>query len=207
MIWKEIAKKNEGFHTVESFSKSMGIKRETAINYLYFMRKKGFVETKRGKKGKRLYEIMPLKLKKIGHPGLYETINRYSSLKLTMPIEERSDHKITPEEAVVRAILTRDFRVVLASLELFKKTKDWWLLYNFSKKCGVERFVGALYSLSRKLFKVRSIDKRVLGLLKKSRIRERYIIPRARSSDFKEIEKEWKVYIPFSKSDVQRLKG
>ena len=201
-----MAKENEGFHTVESFSKSLDISRGTAINYLYAMRKRRLIETERGKRGKRMYRISPVTLKKIGYPGLIETINEYSSLKLESAIEERSDHKITPEEAIVRAIRTGDFRVVLASLELFKKIDDCWSLYRFAKENNAERFVGALYTLSRKLFRVRSADKRVLRLLKKAKIKEKYMIPRMRSSDFKDIEKEWKVHIPFSKSDLDRLK-
>lgn len=200
-----MAKENEGFHTVESLSKTMGIGKSTAINYLYAMRKRRLVETERGKKGKRLYKISPVKLKKIGYPGLVETINEYSSLKLGSALEERSDHRIMPEEAIVSAISTRDFRIVLASLELFKKTNEWWSLYRFAKENNAERFVGALYYLSRKLFRVRAMDKRVLRLLKRAKTKEKYIIPNMKSSDFSDIEKEWKVYIPFSKSDTERL--
>jgi len=207
MIWKEIAKENEGFHTVESFSKDIGIERGTAINYLYALRKRRFVETERGKKGKRLYKISPVRLKKIGYPGLVETINEHSSLKLESHIEERSDHKITLEEAITRAIMTKDFRVIMASLYLFRKTEDWWSLYRFAKENKVERYLGALYFLSRKLFRVRAMDKRVLRLLKRVRTKEKYIIPNMKSSDFMDIEKEWGVHIPFNRTDLERLKS
>lgn len=207
MDWRAMAKENEGLHTVESFSKMNGIMRETAINYLHGLRKAGFAETERGSGGKRLYSISPLRLKKIGYPGLYETLNSYSSVKLVLPFEERTDHEIKPEEAVVRAILTRDFRAVLASLSSFRKIKDWWSLYRLSKEHGVERFVGALYFLSRKLFGVASIDRRVLRMLKSSSVKERYIIPGMKSQEFGVIEREWGVFIPFNASDLERLRG
>lgn len=206
MDFRAIAKENEGFHTVETFSRALGIGKGTAINYLYAMRKKGFVKTQRGRKGKRIYNISPLKLKEIGYPGLIETLNRYSSIKLTASIEERADHELSPEEAVVRSLLTKDFRIIMASLELFKITEDWWSLYRFAREHRVERPTGALYSLSRKLFRVRSMDKRVLRLFKKSKTKERYIIPKMKSSDFKNIEKEWGIFIPFNKSDLERLR-
>jgi hypothetical protein len=205
MDWKSLAKENEGLHTVESFSKKLGIGSGTAVNYLHALRKKGFVETERGRNGKRLYKVSPLKLKKIGYPGLYETINKYSSLKITSPLLERSIHEIKPEEAIVKALGTKDFRVVMTSLELFKHVNDWLLLYKFAKEYNVERHIGALYFLSRRLFRVRKIDKRVLRLLEKSELKEKYIVPKMKSSDFGDIEKKWDVFIPFNKSDLERF--
>lgn len=201
-----MAKAHEGFHTVESLAGEMGIGRGTAINYLHEMRSRGYVETERGARGRRLYKISPLRLRKIGYPGLIETINMHSSLKLEAAVEERSDHMITAEEAIVRAILTQDFRVIMASLELFRKVRDWWSLYRLAKEHGVERHAGALYSLSRTLFRVRSMDGRVLALLKKSKTAGEYVIKGMKGHDFEGMSKEWGMAIPFNRQDLERLK-
>ena len=200
-----MAKESEGIHTVESFSARMGIGRGTAINYLHSLGRSGYSRASRGRKNKRLYDISPLRLRRIGHPGLIETINKYSSIKLEATLKERLDHELGPEEAVVRAMLTRDYRIILASIELFRHVNEWWELYRLSKENGIERQVGALYSLSRRVFKVSSIDKRVLALLRKSRPSVKDIVPGARSRDFVGIEKEWGVRLPFNLSDLRRL--
>ena len=204
MDWRNVAKGNEGLHTAESFSRSAGISRQTAINYIHEMRARGFVETSVGKRRIRLYRISPVRLRRIGFPGLLETINRYSSIKLSPHLIERLDHELKPEEAIVRAIKTREFRVILASAELFRHVRDWWLLYRHAKKEGVEREVGALYSAARRIVKVRSMDNRVMAFFMKARLRRKNMVPGLRSKDFGDIEKEWGVCVPFNKSDFKR---
>jgi len=206
MDWTHIGKETEGLHTVESFAGELGIGRQTAINYLHAMREEGMVSTERGAGGKRLYRISTVRLKEFGYSGLTETINLHSSLKLSSPAMERSDHEITIEEAIARAAASGDHRMVLASLPLFRKVADWWALYNHAKKLGVARQVGALYSLSRGLFRVRSPDRRVLALMKKARAGSRSVIAGMRSRDFAELEKEWGIFLPFNRSDMVKLK-
>lgn len=205
MDWIGIGKETEGLHTVESFARELGIGRQTAINYLHAMREEGIVSTERGAGGKRLYRISPLRLREFGYPGLIETINLHSQLKLDSPVMERSDHEITIEEAIARAAASGDFRMVMASLPLFQKVADWWMLYKLSRDLGVARQVGVLYSLSRNLFRVKSPDKRVLVLMKKARMRGKFIINGMRSRDFVALEKEWGVLIPFNRSDLDKL--
>lgn len=207
MDWRNVAKETEGLHTVGSFSRSMNIHRNTAITYIHALRKNGFVETKRGKKGKRLYDISPLKLKKIGSRGFFDVLNEHSSLKIRKPFEHRVYGKtLTLEETVIYALKTRDFRIILASIKLFQNINNWNLLYNLAKKNGLERHIGALYALSRKYFRVRRIDGRILRRMKQSPISQKYVIPKLRSSDFREIENEWRVFIPFNRGDLERLR-
>ena len=209
MNWKEKAKSLEGFATIRSMEKSLDISRATAVNYMHGLRKGGFItETLRGRRGIRLYHITPLRLRKIGNPGLYDIINANSSLKIAKPLEHRVyGREMSLEEAFVEALRSRDFRLILSSLELFRKIHDWKLLYALAKKHGLQRAAGALYCLSRKHFRVRRIDRRIELRMRKSRPGSRYIIPGARSRDFGELEREWGVFIPFNKSDMERLRG
>jgi DNA-binding Lrp family transcriptional regulator len=202
----EMAKKGS-LVTVKSLSERLGISERTAINYLYGLRKNGLLETSRGRRGIRLYRIRPLLKPDIGYPGLYDMINRFSPIKVAAPYEHRIyDHELTPEEAIARAILTRDFRTVLASLALFSRISDWSLLYKAVKERNVERQAGALYDLSRLCLRVRKMDGRIRNKLKSAKLGSAYIIPETRTKDFPEIEKEWGIFVPFRKGDLRRYK-
>jgi len=206
MDWREVAKRTEGLQTVDSFSRALGIGKGTAVLYIHGLRAGGFVRTMRGAKGKRVYEISPLRLRSVGYPGLFETLNANSPLKLQAPYEHRLYEKeMAPEEAIVRSLKTRDHRIVLVSLELFRKIENWSLLYRLAKKDGLEREVGALYALCRRYFRVRRMDGRILRRMKNSLVENKYIIEGMRSSDFKDVEKEWGVFVPFNKSDLEKL--
>jgi hypothetical protein len=208
MNYRDMAMETEGLHTLGSFSRAMNIQKNTATTYLHELRERGFVETKRGRRGKRLYRISPVRLKKIGSRGLFEIINENSRLKLQEPLEYVVyGRDMTIEEAIVESLKTGDSRTILASLDLFRKVSDWSLLYTLAKKNGLTRHVGALYTLSRKLFRVRRIDGRILRRMRESHVRNKFIIPNLRSDDFTDIEKEWGVHIPFNKSDMERLGG
>lgn len=208
MEWKKTAKELEGLHTVESVAGELGVSRRTAINYVYELRKRGFVhEESRGRKGKRFYRIKPWKSRDLGNPGLYETLNMYSPVKLAGPYRERvHGERLSVEKALVRAVESGEFRTVLASLALFRRIGDWMELYREAKKVGIGRKVGALYDLSRKFIpKTRAMDGRVRRMLKSKAANEggRYIIRGIESGDFKDIRKEWNVRIPFSRGDME----
>lgn len=211
MDWNDVAKKAEGLQTLGSFAKALRIGRGTAVLYLHRMRVAGFVRTMRGAKGRRLYDISPVRLREIGSAGLFETLNEGSPLKLRTPFAHRVyGRTMTPEEAVVRAVETGDYRVILVSLELFRKVRDFGLLYNLAKGKGIARKIGALYALSRRYFRVRRMDGRIMRRMKASpagKTGKGYIIEGMKSSDFGDIEKEWGIRIPFNKSDLAKLGG
>jgi hypothetical protein len=96
---------------------------------------------------------------------------------------------------------------VLSSLALFKKIKDWNLLYRLAKQNNIQRQICSLYELSRTLFKTRKMTKRFQNLSKPSK-KEKYlyIIKGLDSKDFKQIEKKWKIYLPFNKEDLTDYK-
>jgi hypothetical protein len=207
MDWREMAKREDGLNTLEGFSRDMNIQKSTAVLYLHELRKRGFVKTLRGRRGGRLYDISPVSLRKTGSEGFYEVLNENSTLKIQEPFVHRVyGRNMRIEEVIVEAIKTRDSRTILSSLALFRKVKDWSGLYELAKKQGLERHTGALYSLSRRLFRVKSIDGRILRRMKEAPVKDKFMIPKLRSDDFKDIEEEWGVHIPFNKSDIGKLK-
>ena len=112
--------------------------------------------------------------------------------------------EISLEEALVYAIKSRSFRQILSSIALFKKIDNWPLLYRLSKAENIERQVGVLYDLSRKIMKTRKMSQRFRNLaLPKRDTKYCYIIGRLDSRDFKDIEKKWKVHIPFNMADLE----
>jgi hypothetical protein len=206
MDWREVAMKREGLYTLKSFSRAGGIKKDTSVLYLHELRKRGFVRTTREKRGKRFYDVRPLSLRKIGSMGFYEILNENSPLKIQEPFVHRVYGREMPmEEVIVKALKTRSSRIILASLGLFRKARDWNLLYELAKKESLERHTGALYSLSMRFFRVRRMDDRILGKMKEAAVKDKFIIPKLKSDDFKDIEEEWGVHIPFNKSDMEKL--
>ena len=201
----ELISRLKGLQTVENIQKKLDISRKTAIKYAYILRKKGFLESSGGGKQPRLYRISAVKKVKIGNPGIYETINRYSPIKLAEPYEHRIIGKqLSVEEAIARAVSKREFRTILASLALFNHINSWPRLYFYAKKYNARKKIGALYELARRIIKVRKIDKRTLKNLLNAREKERYVIQNLKSKDFQEIQKKWKVYLPFNKQDLMR---
>ena len=96
------------------------------------------------------------------------------------------------------------FRTILAALALFKKIDNWVELYHLAKENHRQRQVGALYDLARQIMKVRKMSHtfRSRSLPGKGHT-FRYVIPGLRSKDFINIEKKWKMYLPFNKQDVE----
>jgi len=197
----------EGLNTIDLIAKKLNVKRSTAIKKVYELRKQGYVETQGGGKQPRIYRISRIKIRQIGNPGLYDIINKYSKIKIVRPYEHRIiGKKLCIEEAIVRAIKTKEFRVILASLSLFNKIKDWHKLYQYAKKENVRRKIGALYDVARKTILVKKMDNKTMNLLLNAKSEKRHIIENMKSKEFNDIEKKWNVYIPFNKSDLERYK-
>ena len=207
MDWRHIAKREDGLNTLEGFARDMNIRRSTAVLYIHELRKRGFVRTLRGRGGSRLYDISPVRLRKAGSEGFYDVLNRNSPLKIQEPFEHRVyGRTMTVEEVIVEAMRRRDSRIILSSLALFRKVEDWSLLYMLAKKHGLLRQAGALHALSRRIFKVRRLDGRILRRMREAHVEDKFIVPKLKSDDFQDIEKEWGVYIPFNKSDLEKIK-
>ena len=206
MDWREMALEREGLYDIESFSRAEGIKEGTAVLYLHELRKRGFVRTTREKRGKRFYTISPISLKTIGSKGFYEILNENSPLEIREPFVHRVyGREMKLEEVIIRAMKTGRSRIVLASLGLFRRARDWNLLYMMAKEEGMERHTGALYILSRRFFRVKRMDRRILKRMKASPVKDKFLIPGLKSDDFKDIEEEWGVHIPFNRADIGKL--
>ncbi len=205
----KLSKELNGLQTISSISKTLKINRKTAINYISLLRKKGYLrETRYGANKLRMYKISPLKKKKIGYPGFYELLNKYSKVKIYSPyeVDRVYDKKMDIEEVLVRAITSGDFRVILASLGLFNKIKNWTKLNYYAKKEHVGRYVGALYDIVKSIMKVKQIDKRIRNSLLNGKIKNKYLLKKIKSKDLKDIEKVWGVYLPFNKADLEVYK-
>jgi len=141
---------------------------------------------------------------KLKGTSYFEIINKHSPVKIATPITYKIYGKEPSlEETLIYAIKTGSLRTVLASLALFKKIANWSELYQLAKKNRVERQVGALYDLSKKIMKVRRMTDRFRNnALPKKEYNFEYIIPGLISKDFKDIEETWKIYLPFNKNDL-----
>ncbi len=204
METKTLVKELEGLQTVETIQKKLRIKRSTALKYISLLRKEGYVRTFGGWKQVRMYLIDPKRETEKG-TGYYETINKYSPIKLAISKEIKVvGRKLSVEEVIAWAIEKREFRAILAALVLFRKVKNWPKLYQEAKKRDVRRKVGALYEVTQKIMKIRRMDKRTEKSLLTAKGESRFIIEGLKSKDFKSIEKKWRVYVPFNKADLMR---
>ena len=201
----EIAKKLEGLQTVSTIAKSLNVSHGTAVNYAWLLRKKGYLTSVQNRKV-RIYGISPIRRKKLGY-SLYELLNQNTRVKIVVREDYiiHSGKKPSIEEVLVRCAVSGEFRIVLASLDLFNKIKNWSRLKSFADKYKAGRKIGALYDVAKKIIRVRRMDERTRnGLLKNGK--KEYIIKPFRSKYFKDVEKEWNVYVPFNIQDLEVYK-
>ena len=202
----DLAKRLEGMQTISSISKIFNIERRTAINYIWELRKKGYVKTEYASNKKRIYRIS-LKKSVKGH-SLYEIINKNSKVKLIVREDYiiHSDKQPTIEEVLARAVATKSFRTVLASLGLFNKINDWSRLNNFSEKFKIEKKIGALYDVAKIFIRVKKMDERTRNSFLRKKRKKEFIVENIKSKHFQDIEKRWNVYVPFNKQDLEVYK-
>ncbi len=199
-----LLKKLGGIHTIDSIKDILGVSKSKAIYYVYALRKKGYVKTKRLSGKRRLYNIsFENKLKGISYEDI---LNQHSPVKIATTLVYRIYGKIpTLEEVLIYAIKTKSLRTILAALALFRKIKDWKALRRLAKENHIERPVGALYDVARlfikKILRMPKSFRRVC--LPKPDYEFKYMIPELKSKDFQEIEKTWKIYLPFNKGDLE----
>ncbi len=205
MDYQKLAKRLSGLKTLEDVSKELNVSRRTAVNYVYEMHKLGLVETRYGLgKRMRLYYIRPVPIKKTGNPGLCETLNKYSRVKLQERIEQRvHGAELSPEDAIVLAITDKSVRALMAAIDLFDNITDWKRLAKLAKENGVGRHAGALYDIARKVTRTWKMDERVYNGLLNSKAEDQYIIKGLRSNDFQDIERKWNVFIPLNWADLE----
>src|SRR3989338_5678121 len=203
MYKQELFQKLAGIQTIESVMDILTINKKKAIYYLLRLRKQGYVKTRRLSNNRRVYTISVEN--KLGGKSYYEIINHYSPIKITTPVIYKIYGKEpTLAETLIYALKTKSLRIILASLALFKRIDNWVELYKLAKENHLERQVGALYDLARKIMRVRKITQRFRhSALPKEEYKFEYVITGLESKDFKEIEKIWKIYLPFNKKDLE----
>lgn len=202
---KHILHELEGTQTIESVMDILNINRQQAIYFIHRLRGRGYVKTKRLSKTMMEYSISLDN--KLGGASFQDILNKNSPVKVSPSHYKIHGKTPTFEETLVFAINTRSFRTILASLALFQKNTDWVSLYRMAKKRGIERQVGALYDVSRRIMQTRKMTNRYRYYALRDGSWQ-YIIPGLKSKDFKDIERKWKVYIPFNKKDLEAyLKG
>ncbi len=203
---KNLLQKLKGIQNIETIMDILNVKREQAIYYIHRLRKEGYVKTKRLSNNKRIYNIsLEHKLKGTSYN---EILNQNSPVKvITKETYQIYGEKPSIEETLIYAIKTKSLRVILSALALYKKITDWSLLYKLAKINHIERQVGLLYDLTKKIVRVKRMPKRFRNnALPKKHYSYRYIIDGLKSKDFKKIEKTWKIYLPFNKKDLEVYK-
>jgi hypothetical protein len=208
MKTEELLGKLQGYVTIPVVQSTFNIDRKKAIYLIHRLRKKGYVKTKYRSDKKRVYYIYPENA--LGGETYLDVINRGSPIKIASWEEHRVYGKpIREEEALIYAIQRKSVRYIIACLALFRKIKDWSLLYRLAKKHDLVRKIAALYDVARLVVKkVRKMPKRFRNLAKpKKTDKYKYIINGLESRHFKDIEKKWKVYIPLNHGDLDEYRG
>ncbi len=200
---KDLLRKIGGIQTVKSVMSRLNIDKSKAIYLIYRLRKEGYVVTKQASDKSRIYSISRENI--MGGQSYTDILNKYSPIKITSSeVYKIYGREISIEETIIYAIKTHKFRYILSSLALFRKIKDWVEMYRLAKKNNLVREFGALYSLVEftvpKTKKINTVFLR-FGLPSKDD-RFIYIIPNISSRDYANIEKKWKIYLPFNKMDL-----
>jgi len=188
----------EGLHTVETVMDKLRINRQSTLNLISKLKKKGHVTTSGGGRQKRIYKISAKKQRK-REQGMFDIINKHSEMKLMSWYDHQVHGSYTPEDALVDAIESGSFRAILASMKLFNHIRDWPKLYKLANKKGIWQKVGALYDVARIHFRTRRMPKTYRHFKPKrwfqlTKLRNR--------NNFPVLQKKWKVFIPFNEKDI-----
>ncbi|MBI3032069.1 hypothetical protein HYY69_01230 [Candidatus Woesearchaeota archaeon] len=195
----ELLRKLEGLHTVETVAEALKINKQSALNLLTKLKKQEYVTVQGRGRTKRLYNITMRKQRK-RDPGMFDIINKYSPHMKINPWYDHQVHGVyTVEDALIDAIETKSFRVILASLHLFKYIKNWPKLYQLAKQKSNWQKVGALHDVARMFMKVRKMPEKYRKI---SSFFSWIQLTQLFKKNFPEIGNIWKVYIPFNINDI-----
>ena len=200
MDYETKLRKLEGLHTVDTIMATLAIKKQSALNLISQMKKRQNLTVWSGGK-KKMYDITMRKQHR-RMPGMFDIINTYSPMKLAPWYDHQVHGPYGPEEALIDAILTGSFRVILASLRLFNHIKDWNTVNRLAKEKGCWQKVGALYDVARLHFKVRKMKGRYTldANMKWQQLSQ------LKKKNYPEIANKWHVYIPFNEKDIMEIR-
>jgi hypothetical protein len=148
----------ERIYTVEKFSQEKHLERQSAINLLSKMKKKGLVHVVGGGKQKRLYKIFDKPTMPTN--GFYDLVNKYSPEKLVPQFKHYIYGKYAVENAIIDGIKIRDIRTKDAIIHLFRHVKDWKTLFRLAEKENLKKEVLLLYNIARKKTRVKKMPER-----------------------------------------------
>ena len=189
----------EGLHTVETIMKELSLRKQSALNLISKLKREQHLIIWAGGR-KKIYKITIRKQLPRAH-GMWDIINKYSPMKLNPWYDHQVHGVYGPEEALVDAIETKSFRVILKSMHLFRHIKDWKKVYNLSRKYNSWQKICAVYDVSMLFIKV-------------GRMPEKYIhfkpqkwqqLTQLKKKNFPEIANKWKIYIPFNQNDMREI--
>ncbi len=198
----ELLRKLAGFQTLETVTRELGIKRQSALNLLSKLKKEEYLTVMGGGPKKRLYRITLVKQRK-RDLGMFDILNKYSPMKLAPWYDHQVHGKYTVEDALVDAVQTGSFRAILSSLRLFSHITDWPRLYKLAKKKNCWQKIGALHDVAKKLFRAKHLPTKYSG---KPHDSMQYLVRNYRTKEnwIKPIEQEWNVGIPFRNGDLRK---
>ncbi len=202
----ELLKRLDGLQTIETASELLGRSRQSTLNLLSKLKKEGYVTLwQGGGRKKRIYKITTIK-QRPRLPGMWDIINKYSPNFQPRPWYDHQVHGIYgPEEALIDALQTQSFRIILASMRLFNHITDWPKLYRLAKEKDCWQKVGALYDVARLFLRVKKMPERYRR--QKKWLRRLFLIRdyETKEKDFYPIEQFWNVPIPFRKGDFDKV--
>src|SRR3989344_1125857 len=154
----KLLRRIEGLHTIETLQKELNLTKQSTINLISKLRKEEYITLfAGGGKKKRIYRITARKQRK-RQEGMFDIINKYSP---NMKIREWYDHQVHgvygPEEALIDALQTESFRVILASMRLFGHINNWPKLYKLANEKDCWQKVGALHDVARMFLSVQKM--------------------------------------------------
>ena len=207
MKYEPIIKVIEGIRTIDDVQEKLKIDRAKAIYLLHRLRKLGYIKTKYLPNKKRIYSISPLN--KQNGVSYLESFNN-NMPNVSLKINDQEDYfvhgrKIKAEDQLIYALQKGTVRYVISSIFLFRKIEDWSYLYRLAKKENLTRQTAALYEIACIFIKkVRKMPKRFRRLTTpKKDDKYLFVVKGFNSDDFKDIEKKWKVYLPFNRVDLE----
>jgi len=195
---EQYGKMLEGRQTLETISAITKLKKTSSLNLISKLKKAHYLVKTGGGKQKRIYIISQRKI--FPRNGMFEILNKYAKEKIIPPFNHIAHSKYKIEDAVIDLMLLKNTRVNINIFPLFNHIKDWNYLYNLSKRKNIARNVGLFYDIARQIKKTRKMPENIYKRFLNS---ENYMPYKISGSDFKELEKKWRLKVPFNRSDLR----
>ena len=191
----------EGLQTVDTVAEAIHIKKQSALNLIVKLKKAYYATVSGGGKQKRIYKITLTK-QLPRSPGMFDIINKYNPhFKLNPWYDHQVHGHYGPEEALIDALQTKSFRVILASMRLYNHITHWPTLYKLAKEKDCWQQVGALYDVARLFFSVRQMPQRYHSYHPRSW----KSLTQLKKKNFPDLSQKWKVFISFNQHDMGEI--